>query len=372
MNIETKIYEGLWVAIKSNYQSKNYTGAILDSIYYISELIRDKSGLEADGVSLVGNAFSGNNPKIRINKLQTETEKNIQKGVCSILTGIYQSIRNPRSHEKYQDSELEADSIILFVNYLYTIIDDSKAQFTEDEFLKRVFDDNFVESDYYANLIVKEIPSRRKYDVLISVFKLRTNGNMKKLRYFFSALINKISEEELNDFYYFVSEEFRIESHEVAIRAAIQLLPIEQWMMISEVARLRIENIVLKSIKDGEYDNGIKNGSLGTWVNDKISYLTLKQEFIEVLYSKLYSFNTRSTKYVLFYFWNEISRLSGGKFDIRFVEFINASLKAGFRDVYESLAEVIDLDNQESIWTIEFEVAFKEYVNDADDDELPF
>lgn len=363
MNIESKVNTSLWIAIKSNYTLENYTGAILDSIYYIAELIRDKSGLETDGVSLIGQAFGGNNPKIRVNKLQSETEKNIQKGICSILIGLFQSVRNPRSHEKYNDCQHDADAIILFINYLYTIIEDSKTLFSEVDFMDRVFDLNFVESDHYANLIVMEIPFRKRYDILVRVFKMRTKGDCTKLKYFFSALLEKISIEELNDFYDIVSDELKTESKEIAIRSVIQLLPIENWMMLSEVTRLRVENIILNSIKEGEYHYKCIKGSLGTWVNDgKINYFTIKKEFMETLYQKLSSFDDDDAiNYVITYFWNDVSKIVNDKFDNRFVKSIHSQLECGSIPIYEALSNLVDLENKKSIWTKEFGEKYKNF-----------
>ena len=51
MEIESKIDKRLWDAVGSDYESHNFTGAIQSSVYFISELIRVKSGLEGDGIS---------------------------------------------------------------------------------------------------------------------------------------------------------------------------------------------------------------------------------------------------------------------------------------------------------------------------------
>ena len=64
------------------------------------------------------------------NKLQTETEKNIQKGVEFTLRGIYSAFRNPRSHTKHVDKEEDADAIIIFINHLLKLIDKSKGKFS--------------------------------------------------------------------------------------------------------------------------------------------------------------------------------------------------------------------------------------------------
>src|SRR6266403_1765987 len=100
MDLESRIDKRLWNAIESSYQDRNYTTAILDSIHFVSQLIRDKSGLESDGQPLAGDAFGGPNPRLKVNSLQTESDRNVQKGVEALLRGLYQAIRNPRSHRQ--------------------------------------------------------------------------------------------------------------------------------------------------------------------------------------------------------------------------------------------------------------------------------
>jgi uncharacterized protein (TIGR02391 family) len=93
MNLKTHISNNLWLAIQSNYENGDFNGAILDAIHYLSNLLREKTGVDGDGSSLIGQVFGGEHPRLRINKLQTETEKNEQKGIENILRGIYQAIR---------------------------------------------------------------------------------------------------------------------------------------------------------------------------------------------------------------------------------------------------------------------------------------
>jgi uncharacterized protein (TIGR02391 family) len=123
LNLSSTINERLWTAIRGTYEAGNYSGAILDSIYFLSDVIRDKSGLESDGLQLVGSAFSGANPIIKINSLHTQSDQDEQKGIHFLLMGIYSAIRNPRSHEKRIDTVETADAIIYFVDYIHGLID---------------------------------------------------------------------------------------------------------------------------------------------------------------------------------------------------------------------------------------------------------
>jgi len=154
MNVEAVLDTRLWQAVQNSYESGNYTGAILDALHFLSNLIREKTGLESDGVALAGQAFGGKSPKLKVNKLQSESDKNVQRGIEQLVRGIYQGIRNPRSHEKYTDSEKDAEAIILFINYLIKTIEQSKSPFTKSDFLKRVFDPDFVRNERYAKLLV--------------------------------------------------------------------------------------------------------------------------------------------------------------------------------------------------------------------------
>ena len=79
MTIQNEIDTELWESIKKNYESDNYTGAILDSIFKLTDTIRNKTGLEGDGASLIGQAFGGEDPQIKLNKLQTDSEKEFKK-----------------------------------------------------------------------------------------------------------------------------------------------------------------------------------------------------------------------------------------------------------------------------------------------------
>src|SRR5215510_3045405 len=115
MNLETSIRGDLWNAIRSSYESRNFSSAVLDAIHYLGDLIRERTALETDGATLIGQAFGGESPKLQVTKLRTESERNVQRGIEQILRGIYQGIRNPRSHEKHSDIEADAVAIIVFI-----------------------------------------------------------------------------------------------------------------------------------------------------------------------------------------------------------------------------------------------------------------
>src|SRR4030042_7075085 len=138
MDVQKEIAPELWTAIKAHYEAGLYSNAILDAMKVLTELIRVKSKLDGDGANLVGQAFGGNAPPIKISPMQKVSEIDEQKGFEQLLRGFYVGIRNPRTHENFKDNREECDAIIVFINYLYNIINSSRSFFVIDDFKKRV------------------------------------------------------------------------------------------------------------------------------------------------------------------------------------------------------------------------------------------
>ncbi len=68
MNIETILSEPLRRAVQSAYERRDYTAAIFDAVYFLGDVIRERSGLDCDGVALIGQAE-------RVNKNETPSVK---------------------------------------------------------------------------------------------------------------------------------------------------------------------------------------------------------------------------------------------------------------------------------------------------------
>lgn len=373
MNLQTQVDERIWEAIKSNYLAKQYTNAILDTVYFLSNLIREKTGLSTDGLSLVGQAFGGKSPKLKVNKLQTESEVNVQKGIEQLLRGLFQGIRNPRSHGKYHDSKEDADSIILFVNYLLKIIDQSKSPFTLEDFLERVFDPDFVESSKYAELLVDEIPKKYQFEVMVEVFRRKDDASRSKLLFLIEALLKKLTEDEKQQLYQLISDELKVTRSKEDIRTTIAIFPRECWLHVEETAKLRIENKLLQSIKDGVYDSStdvLYDGAFGTWAQGLIPYSSLKGSFLSLLCRKLASANHREQNYVFEYFLSSFQYMESYNFtdaknifieglkrgDIRFYNAFRHSLdydekwKEALQEIYNQFEEKeLDLESQKEI-----------------------
>lgn len=313
MNLETNLPSGLWDSVRANLEKRSFAEAVLDAFYFLSDLLREKSGAVGDGATLVGQALGGANPKIRINKLESESEKSIQRGLEMTLRGLYQAIRNPRSHEKVKDSEDDAKILILFIGYLTRQIDQAKSQFSPSEFLKKVFDSNFVPNERYARLLVNEIPAGRRLDVFLDVFRVMETGLSENLTHFFSALLEQLSTEEIRTVYDVVSDTLRRTDDDRTIRQVIVCIGPRHWPQYSEVARLRIENRLIKSVREGRFDesqNRCRSGALGAWSSTLFPHFSLKREMLEAISDKLRSSSDEELGYALRFFFVHLNQLA--------------------------------------------------------------
>lgn len=307
MNLQTHIKNELWLSIQSTYEAGNYSHAIVDAMHYLSNVLRDKTGVDGDGKSLVGQALGGDSPRLRINKLQTETEKNEQQGLESILRGMYQAIRNPRSHEQIEDKQETADAIIYFINHLLSIIDRSEEPFVISKFMKRVFDPDFYKSQQYAELLVDEIPTNKRFDVLVAIYRDKLEGDIYAVSLVIQALITKLSEEQVKQFVTIVSDELATVNEEKEFRYNLHLLPSNLWEQLNEVSRLRAENRVIKAIKEGEaVGDNCRRGALATWSRAHFRYFKLKEQVGLAFVEKLESHDLKSQFFVVKYFLGQL------------------------------------------------------------------
>lgn len=342
MSLKTGLPEPLWAAIEAAYESGNYTGAILDATYYLADVIREKAGLQSDGVALVGQALGGKSPKLKVNKLQTESERNIQKGTENLLLGLYQSIRNPRSHGKHVDTKEDADAILLFINYLLKIIGGAKGTFSKTDFLDRVFDPSFVEKNRYAELLVERIPPKQRLDVMIEVYRRKEEGEIDKLQLFTRALLAKLEEDEISTLAEVASQELSNTDSNESVRISTKMFPIEFWTRLDESAKLRTENRFLKSVTEGEYITSSRKcikGALGTWCKTHLNVFLMKEDFLWILLVKLDSSSKNEQDYVFEYFsdplLSTLSKMQDTGLPNTATSIIDEHVKAGDKRFYK-------------------------------------
>ena len=103
----------------------NYFHAVFEATKGLAQRIRDMSGVQADGATLIDEVFAIDRPLLAINSLRTETEKSEHKGFAALLKGCSAAVRNPLAHEPkvlWQGEDDAADYLSL-VSLLHRKLD---------------------------------------------------------------------------------------------------------------------------------------------------------------------------------------------------------------------------------------------------------
>ncbi|WP_034440063.1 TIGR02391 family protein [Clostridium ihumii] len=360
ININVDIDNDLWKMIKKNYENENYSGAILDAIHLLTETIRNKSGLEGDGVKLIQTAFSVKNPRIKINNLQTESEINIQKGTQELLVGFYTAIRNPRSHDRIDDKKSYADAIIIFINHIIGIIDQSKFKFQIDEFLKYVFDKNYVESDEYSKLLVEKIPERQRVNVVIKVMSKRNMEYIFNLKSFIKSLFDKLKKDEVDRIYKVISEELDFANSVSDISEILIMFPGAYWGCIEKRAKLRAEKILFEEvIKENINSRGVIIGEYITY--DHMLCFDNINSWMDMLVSKLEK-EALDKHYVYRHFWDDIHLLNKENINCLLKTYIINGLSKQDKNVMQAVENKIKDDKEHPWWKV-FEKELENYTD---------
>jgi uncharacterized protein (TIGR02391 family) len=117
-NIHPIIYQ----YCNSELITENYFHSIFEAVKSIAEEIRKRTNLTLDGSELVEKALSINNALIKINSLETETEKSEQKGFANLIKGVFGMFRNTTAHAPkiiWEITEDEALDIMTTISLIH-------------------------------------------------------------------------------------------------------------------------------------------------------------------------------------------------------------------------------------------------------------
>ncbi len=105
---------------------ENYFHSVFEGVKSIADRIRQRTGVYADGNSLIETVFSTSNPLIRINLLQNETDRSEHLGLSNTIKGLFGLIRNPTAHTpkiKFPIDEEDALDIMTVISYVHKRLD---------------------------------------------------------------------------------------------------------------------------------------------------------------------------------------------------------------------------------------------------------
>ena len=70
--------------------------------------------------------FSPNNPVLAFNDLESKSDKDEQKGLMFLFSGVMSAFRNPRAHDFVEDDPERAIEVIGFVSLLAKLLEQAK------------------------------------------------------------------------------------------------------------------------------------------------------------------------------------------------------------------------------------------------------
>ena len=127
-----RAYEGLDLhpeisrAVSGLYHDGHYANAVEDAVKALNGLVRLRSGLEVDGVTLMQRTFSPNGPILKFNDLSDQSDRDEQLGFMNMFSSAVSGLRNPRAHGFIHDDPERALEFIAFVSLLAKLLDEAK------------------------------------------------------------------------------------------------------------------------------------------------------------------------------------------------------------------------------------------------------
>jgi uncharacterized protein (TIGR02391 family) len=103
-----------------HFEDGDYREAVLNAMLTLTETIREKSGLDGDGVALVSKVFKPEDPVLAFTKRETTSERDEHAGFHKLMLGAFEGVRNPQSHSFIND--LTSDSAAQYLAFISLLV----------------------------------------------------------------------------------------------------------------------------------------------------------------------------------------------------------------------------------------------------------
>ncbi len=375
--------EVLKESIKMHYENKDYTEVIRDAILCLMNEIRKKSDLQDDdGVDLINKAFSEKNPLIKINKMQTQTEKNKHRGINDLSKGIVEYFRNPMSHAKQNYSKEIADALLVIIDkVLLEEITQSKSINSIEDWYLEVTSDLCPNTNRYAKNLADNIPNNKIYELIVQLYKNKENLKDEKIT-IINELIKKLNEEEFTEYCSIIETDIFGKSKEEDIIKILNFISEKVWQNFKDLSKVKIEDMVLEDIKkcnvyttDNSFDYDLvqEHGSIAIGAKHLFNLFDNKKEIVEYIYEKLV--NSRNNEFefnfIIENFFEILAQERKPEYDL--LNSINDRLRYRnspiWFDTFKRKLKVLPTNNE---WHKMFDGIFGVFSFSDNDDDLPF
>jgi hypothetical protein len=176
-----------------------------------------------------------------------------------------------------------------------------------------IFDKNFNNSKKYAKVVITEIPEKKRYDVLVNIFRNRTKAKSGNLNNLVQELLNSIKSEEYKEFIDNINKELLFCSDNDELRNFFSMFPPNKWNELIPLTKQKIENMIKKSLKNAKMEDVDYNyneseykcneqGFLSTCAVQYIELFENKDEMLTILGKKLEDEDVDERNFVFEYF----------------------------------------------------------------------
>lgn len=104
----------------------DYYEAVFEAIKGLGSRIRELTGVDADGYSLIEQTMAGKEPIRRINDGETTTQRSEQLGLANLAQGLFSAFRDPAAHEPellWTMSEMDALHVLGTLSLIHRRLD---------------------------------------------------------------------------------------------------------------------------------------------------------------------------------------------------------------------------------------------------------
>jgi uncharacterized protein (TIGR02391 family) len=104
----------------------NFFHAVFEASKAYNKLVGEKARSGKDGASLMLDVWGAEGGVLRLNRGESETDRNVQDGIKFLAAGLMRAIRNPTAHEPAMDWPIGQEDcldILSFLSFLFRKLD---------------------------------------------------------------------------------------------------------------------------------------------------------------------------------------------------------------------------------------------------------
>ena len=106
-------------ATRALFEDGHFAQSVRQGFVCLDNAVRNRTGSDRTGSSLMNWAFSADNPRLKLNLAQSMSDRDEQRGYMQLYAGAMLGVRNPRTHEASITDDVDsAIELLVLANHL--------------------------------------------------------------------------------------------------------------------------------------------------------------------------------------------------------------------------------------------------------------